>query len=65
MVDGPTNSTERRGTYVGPLTLLKGEKATVISYEGSPRCLAKFDNLETGYSLAFHDFQSTHFELEA
>lgn len=64
MANGPTDSYETRGTYKGPIPLLKGEKAELIVYTSTGRCLAQFDRLETGYSSGFHDFATEHFDLE-
>lgn len=63
MADGPNNY-EARGTYKGPLPLLKGEKAALVIYPDTGRCLARFDRVETGYGLSQHDFATEHFELE-
>lgn len=64
MADGPIENREARGTYKGPLPLLKGEKASLVIYPSSGRCMARFDRLETGYGLAAHDFATEHFDLE-
>lgn len=63
MADGPDNF-ESRGTYKGPQALLKGEKADLICYRATGRCLARFDRLETGYGVGLHDFETASFELE-
>ena len=63
MADGPDNW-ETRGTYKGPIPLLKGEKAALVCYRASGRCIATFDRLETGYGTMAHDFETAAFELE-
>lgn len=63
MVDGPNNY-EARGTYKGPLALLKGRKADVVVYPDTGRCMAQFDDVDTGYAFGFHDFETAAFDLE-
>jgi len=63
MADGPDNW-ESRGTYTGPIPLLKGEKASLICYRASGRCMARFDRMETGYATGLHDFETASFDLE-
>ena len=63
MADGPNNY-ETRGTYKGPIPLLKGEKANLIVYRDTGRCLATFDRMETGYGTMAHDFETLAFDLE-
>lgn len=63
MADGPKNY-EARGTYTGPLALLKGEAAKLVVYENG-RCMAMFDRIETGYAFGYHDFATEHFDLIA
>ena len=62
MTDHPP-SREARGTYKGPLPLLKGHKASLVIFS-TGRCLASFDDLGTGYGLGTHDFLADHFEIE-
>lgn len=63
MSDGPDNVTGR-GTYKGPLHNLKGQKAELIMYPATGRCMARFENVETGYAFGLHDFETAHFDLE-
>lgn len=63
MADGPDNY-ETRGTYTGPLALLKGEKASLVVYTATGRCMATFDRPETGYLMPA-DFSVEHFDLES
>lgn len=58
-----TDSEKRKGVYRGPLPLLKGKTASLICYP-SEQCLAKFDDVETGYGTTFHNFSTMHFELD-
>jgi hypothetical protein len=62
MADGPDHF-ETKGTYKGPLPMLKGEQATVHIYgPTSGRCMVTFDNPETGY-VGLHDFDVRDFDL--
>lgn len=56
---------EARGTYKGPLPLLKGKKATLVIFPTTGRCLAQFDDTSTGYGYGRHDFETAHFDVEA
>lgn len=62
MADGPDNY-EARGVYTGPVPLLKGYEADLIVYRSTGRCLAKFDDLETGYAFGWHDFSADDFNI--
>lgn len=54
---------KRRGTYVGPLPLLKGKEADLECYP-SGQCLATFDDVATGYGQSKHAFSTSNFTLD-
>lgn len=60
----PTDTESRKGTYVGPLPLLKGKTAELECYP-SGQCLATFDDPATGYGNSKHAFSTANFELDA
>lgn len=60
----PTDTEQRRGTYIGPLPLLKGKEAVLSCYP-SGQCLAQFDDITTGYGHGQHAFSTANFELDA
>lgn len=55
---------KRKGTYTGPMPLLKGKVADLICYP-SGQCLATFEDVSTGYGNAKHSFSTSNFELDA
>lgn len=59
----PTDTEHRKGTYTGPLPLLKGKTADLICYP-SGQVLAQFDDVSTGYGTTRHNFNVQHFELD-
>jgi hypothetical protein len=52
------------GTYQGPRHDLKGKSAQLTVYEATGRCLATFDDPDTGYAMGVHDFQTDHFVMD-
>lgn len=60
----PTDHVARKGTYTGPLPLLKGKSAILKCYP-SGQCLAQFDDVATGYGNGWHSFSTAAFELSA
>lgn len=55
----------RFGTYVKQEPhQLKGKRAMLQCYPDTGRCLAQFDDIETGYGFGWHDFLMADFEID-
>lgn len=65
-LDGPVAAEgyAAHGTYQGPRHDLKGKAAALTIYGATGRCLATFDDPDTGYAMGVHDFQTEHFVLD-
>lgn len=63
MTAQPGDYEDRKGTYTGPLPLLKGKTAELICYP-SGQCLATFHDVATGYGFGLHAFSTSNFELD-
>lgn len=60
----PHDTEKRKGTYTGPLPLLKGKTAKLVCYP-SGQCLATFEDVATGYGHGQHSFSTSNFDLDA
>jgi len=64
--DGPVSAGGygAKGVYIGPRPDLKGKAASLTIYPSTGRCLATFDDPDTGHAIGVHDFQAEHFEIK-